>query len=1336
MADEGDGFKIGDAFVEVTAQDNTAAGREKIKRSVSNIRGQAKIDADVKAAETAIKQTRAKLAELEAKRTSPKIDADIAAAEAQLAKVNARLNDLRSKKTSPKIELDIAAAEARARQIQTRIDALGSKRSSPKIDADISAANAKIAQLEARIAALRDKRVNVNTNTTGASSSMVRLANQIRQTEGSAQRLSLALGAIPTPSSGAIGVLMGIAAAAGAAGAAVAVLPGLLAGLGSIGGVLAGSFSGVGDALKGYKADQDAAASSAGAGASAARSNARAIRDATQAINDAKENQARVARQTAEQVADAEERVEVATEQAARTARDSARAVEQAQRGLADAQKDAARTAQQGADSIAAASRRVQDAQRAETAAQNDLNKARADAARQLVDLAFAAEDAALAQQGAALGLEQAQARLAQTNDDALSTDLDKRQALYDVAVAQQRVKESAVDATRATEDNNSAQAKGVDGLDSVVSAQERVQDAARSTADAQADLAKAQADAAQANIDAQQRVADAVTAVSDAQTAAAEANADAQRAVADAQKDLARAQQDAADQQADAAKRVADAQQQLADAQEDANQAMGGGAGAASKFAQAMAKLNPAQREFVKQLIAMKPLVKGLSDTASAAFLPGLTQMLKDSEGLFPIFNRSLSETGTIMGNTARQMGELFKSSTFQNNLTTLLASTRPVTEAVGNLLVGMVDKIVEFGAKSAPVMYAFAGFLNDVKAGLDGFFDALSTPQATKDFASIWTSLGQIMRDLLPIIGELVAWLANHLAPVLADFAAWFHDNKDAIGDLAPVLLGVVGAIKGLQIAVNINKWFQGVSGVFDALKTAAGGSKSKVDDAATAVGDLIDGKKGGKSGGKGAVKAIDEIGDAATKNTPKVDGLLGKLSSMFGTSSKLGLLGAAGGAALGGAALAAEPYLLQKYVGPAGADLAIRLNLGAAQADLQGLMQQVNSSVGTINVNGKTLNATEALGSVLAAVDRGEGSVTINGKTVPSKQALADIIAQINSGAGEVTIGGKTMPAGDALQMLLMQVGTSSASITIDGNVNPATGKLQGTIDFGNGAISTMTLDSNVDPATGKIHGTLDLGNGSTATVTIDANPDPATGKVNATIDFGNGQTTTVQLDANQAKGLDKVNGFIGWGNTQTTTTHVDAETSKAQSAFDAFKATVVRGMSTVITAVFGNAAGNIVAPMANGGVLGFASGGTARKGLTPMSGSSAALVPPNTWRVIGDNMRHTELFAPLNGSKRSLNLIKYGAAQFGYDLTPQIAAGRPTLNTAIPSLPGASRQPAPASTASTGPGGTVHHHYNTISLNVQGLLDFRGGDVATRKMVEDLRQALIKVERSYA
>jgi hypothetical protein len=100
---------------------------------------------------------------------------------------------------------------------------------------------------------------------------------------------------------------------------------------------------------------------------------------------------------------------------------------------------------------------------------------------------------------------------------------------------------------------------------------------------------------------------------------------------------------------------------------------------------------------------------------------------------------------------------------------------------------------------------------------------------------------------------------------------------------------------------------------------------------------------------------------------------------------------------------------------------------------------------------------------------------------------------------------------------------------------------------------------------------------------------------------------------------------------------------------------------RNRSMIITAshrVEGSYNGiQTIAPQASGGLLEYyASGGMRHPKLTPMS-PIAQIVPQNTWRVVGDNMKVPELYAPLDGSARSIALLREGAMRSGFDMVPR-------------------------------------------------------------------------------
>ncbi|MDF2968941.1 MAG: phage tail tape measure protein [Nocardioidaceae bacterium] len=106
------------------------------------------------------------------------------------------------------------------------------------------------------------------------------------------------------------------------------------------------------------------------------------------------------------------------------------------------------------------------------------------------------------------------------------------------------------------------------------------------------------------------------------------------------------------------------------------------------------------------------------------------------------------------------------------------------------------------------------------------------------------------------------------------------------------------------------------------------------------------------------------------------------------------------------------------------------------------------------------------------------------------------------------------------------------------------------------------------------------------------------------------------------------------------------------------------------------------GNYLLPMAAGGMT----------GLTPMRGGIASIVPPNTWRVIGDRMVDPEAYIPINNSSRSQQILMRTASEMGYDLIRRFAAGGIAGTASPPGVP-----------ASTLPRGAVEKHFHLAVYN---------------------------------
>lgn len=76
---------------------------------------------------------------------------------------------------------------------------------------------------------------------------------------------------------------------------------------------------------------------------------------------------------------------------------------------------------------------------------------------------------------------------------------------------------------------------------------------------------------------------------------------------------------------------------------------------------------------------------------------------------------------------------------------------------------------------------------------------------------------------------------------------------------------------------------------------------------------------------------------------------------------------------------------------------------------------------------------------------------------------------------------------------------------------------------------------------------------------------------------------------------------------------------------------------------------------------GGIVHAFAGG----GFEPMRGGIAQVVPPNTWRVIGDRARDDEAYIPINGSSRSREILQQTAGRMGYQLASGGGSSTPVV-----------------------------------------------------------------------
>ncbi|MFJ8966045.1 hypothetical protein ACIRG5_42315 [Lentzea sp. NPDC102401] len=350
----------------------------------------------------------------------------------------------------------------------------------------------------------------------------------------------------------------------------------------------------------------------------------------------------------------------------------------------------------------------------------------------------------------------------------------------------------------------------------------------------------------------------------------------------------------------------------------------------------------------------------------------------------------------------------------------------------------------------------------------------------------------VGPLIRDLGPAaqgfaqgVGQFLVNAIETAGPLLQGMARFLSENKDVIQALTPVVLGLVVAYKGMQVLNQVKTWGAGIPAMF-------GDIEKKANSAGDAVGDPKSGK--GIAGKLGQLQGLSAagftIGSLLTIDAATNKGLSDALNSLSGfpTAAERAKEG------LGEdfwsqlfEAPAAKPgdrNDIRNWVGDSnfwqvekdkiaknrssGIKLEVTADTFAAQLDLNKLINSVNKSSGTVNINGNNNGAGFALRTVLEEIAAGKATVMIDGQAMPAQDALNKIIEQINIGTGTVELNGNTVPAGQALQQILGQIGRSGANLNVGANTSGAQGVIDNFIRMNNG--KTIQIYTSVNGSGG--------------------------------------------------------------------------------------------------------------------------------------------------------------------------------------------------------------------------------------------------------------------------
>jgi murein DD-endopeptidase MepM/ murein hydrolase activator NlpD/phage-related protein len=615
--------------------------------------------------------------------------------------------------------------------------------------------------------------------------------------------------------------------------------------------------------------------------ATAHRNAARQIGQAEQGVADAVRNAAEANRQASQQVKQAELGVAEAVEQAADRQRDAAQQVKQARQSLAAAIRQAADQQRAAAERVAAAEQSLADAQRTSRQAQLDLTQARRDAAVELEDLSNRLADAQLSERDAALGVQDAQARLnavRASGSKATALQVAQAQLAYDQAV--QRLKEQRLDTKRTAAEKKAADKAGVEGSDTVKSAQERVALAQRQVREQTADLAKAQREAARQQQTNALEIAAAQGKVAESQRSAARAQEDSADAIAAAQGRLAEAQRNSSKVQGDGARSVGRAQGALAEAHTSAadsiasaqrqiasasQQAAGGvdqAAVAQAKYQEALAKLTPSARQTFDAFVALKGAFGDWSKSLQPAVMPIFTRALNGLKSSLPGLTPFVKAAADAIGELQDRASRGFKSEGWKEFKTDLAGAVKPaiigLSVAMANLFKGMGGIVQAFLPHMDSIstrMQAITGRFANWGANLKGSpaferflaYTAEQGPIMARSLGDISSAFYQVSKALAPLSGpilQILGALARGLASIattlpwliqgmylayvatrLWTLAMFLFNAVVSANPITLIILGIIALVAAVIYAYKHFTWFRtAVNATWTALKIGA--------------------------------------------------------------------------------------------------------------------------------------------------------------------------------------------------------------------------------------------------------------------------------------------------------------------------------------------------------------------------------------------------------------------------------------------------------------------------------------------------------------------------------
>ena len=668
--------------------------------------------------------------------------------DAQIEEVKEKLADLDGMRVEPSIGLDKADLDASVDEAKDKLDDLDSKKATPKLGLDKADFDAKKDDA--------DKRLDDNDARTASPKLGLDKADFDAEMDDAEARLD----AFNTKSANArVGASGGgeggggggslLGAASLGLGALMPGIGGAAMGMGAIAGTLGLAFGGISKTLSAaYQSSQNVGLTGAQV-ASTAYDNAVAVRQA-------------------------QESVQQAFMQSAESSVSSAQQIEQSQMNLGSVERAAAESQIQAVQSVTQAQQQLEEANYGLSEAQYNLSDAWIQARYDLEQLKDQEQDSATTIAAAKLAVQQAQYQQLLTDQNAYSTSLDRAQASIAVTQAQESLTAAQQQATYTQQEYNLQEAHGVAGSQQVVQAKQAVVQAVYGQQDAQAQMAAAQLNLTDTELNNAEQIKSAQLGVAEAQEQAAWSQQQNALAVKEAEQNLTST--------------IEEQKLQWAATELTAN-------AAANQFAKDFARLTPAGKAFVNQVLSMKGAFKELEDAAQDAVLPGFSIFLSGIAKLMPDIQGGVTQMGGAISQAFGQFGKQMQTAQFAKVFNGLISNGIQFANIVLPAFAQFIQELAWLGSGKGAVS-GLANLLAGLAHGLTGLAGSLKPYIPVIN--QFLTAVGHILTAAGPALGQMIGLVATALGPLSRYLNA--HPNGTVVKVLGDIAAGLL-AVKGLQ-------------------------------------------------------------------------------------------------------------------------------------------------------------------------------------------------------------------------------------------------------------------------------------------------------------------------------------------------------------------------------------------------------------------------------------------------------------------------------------------------------------------------------------------------------